>query len=168
MADGITKRLMQAQEDANDDLAAKSYKHTSAYQLINSGNPANPTTQPTSGSAIRRALLRRAKAKELGLDKMKYDTSRIAKGAYQSDTFDQADSENRKSILGTADVKKHQEKTKRERILTTERKQQYNATGDASDPGATNASSNSSTRQSFNSRRDSFIEPPSRNYNPYA
>lgn len=157
---------MQAEEDANADIAAKSYLHTSAYQLIHSGSPSPPqNTQPTSGSAIRQALLRRAKAKELGLDKIDYSTSKISTGQYQYETFEGTDGEARKSLLGTADTKERKHKRHR-RLLQKERRQQYNATRDMGerkvDPNLP------PSRQEPNSNRNMFHEPPGRNYNPYA
>lgn len=78
---------MQAEADANDDIKAKDFKHTAAYQIVANGIDPAVTPSLPSGSALRKALLRRARAKELGLD-LSYQSSGIGSGdSYQKDAF---------------------------------------------------------------------------------
>ncbi|NLA43137.1 hypothetical protein GX865_03225 [Candidatus Saccharibacteria bacterium] len=164
----ITVRRMQAEAEANDDISAKDYQHTSAYQILHNDNPTdNKNLELASGSAIKEALLRRAKAKEMGLDNLSFEKSQIGRGNYKESAFENSDDESRKTMLGTADRKLSvREKERRDRFINKDRKQRFNATGDA-DSGNTGQVPNN--RQSFNSRQQhTFQEPNSRNYNPYA
>lgn len=163
----ITARRMQAEADANDDISAKSYQHTSAYQILHSDDPTvNKSLEMQSGNAIREALLRRAKAKEMGLHKLSFESSQIGQGSYRTESFERADSEGRKSMLGVAGAKKRREQAKRERATNRDRKQRFNATGDANS-GSEAAGPND--RQEFNTRQQhTFSEPTGRTYSPYA
>lgn len=188
MAD-ITRRMMDAHANANDDATARQLNQSSAQQVERARNQANgdagESAQPsaydilfsetpapnalleqTSGDAIRKSLLRRAKAKQMGVDeKLKFNNSKLANGSYRDEAFNAADDEGRKSALGTADAKKSREKEKRERLTTKDRKQRFNATGDAGESDA----GESGGRQSFNAGGGgSFSKPMSGGYNPYA
>ncbi len=192
MAD-LTRRMMDAHANANDDATARQLNQSSAQQVERARNQANgdagESAQPsaydilfsetpapnalleqTSAVAIRESLLRRAKAKQMGIDeKLKFNNSKLANGSYRAEAFNSSDDEGRKSVLGTADTKKVRERTrekeKREHLTTKDRKQRFNATGDAgkSDTGARGG------RQSFNAGGGgSFSKPVSGGYNPYA
>ena len=163
----IVSRRMQSEEDANDDIAAKDFQHTSAYKTLYADQQPGPEVlENNSGDAIREALLRRAKAKEMGLDNLGFSSSRIAQGGYRDEAFDSSDGENRKSILGTADARKKRDQEKKERMLSRDKKRKFNATGELGDKK--DSPDTPENRQSFNSHRNSFSEPKGRQYNPYA
>jgi hypothetical protein len=164
MSNSITNRMMQAEESANDDIAAKSYQHTSAYKLISDEGQAAAEAQALSGQAIHDVLLRRAKAKELGLDSFAYSQSKLSQGAYRDSAFNEGDEEARKSALGVAGARKNRENERKERATQRSRRQEFNAGGQVEEKGA----SIPGARQEFNSRRNVFQKPSSRNYNPYA
>lgn len=174
----IIARRMQAEADANDDKTAKHLTQSSGQQVQQGADQPSaddllfpqaenaPVLEQTSGDAIREALLRRAKAKQMGMDeKLNFASSKIGSGGYRKATFEQADDEGRKSILGTANAKRKREKEKRDRLTNRDKKQRLNATGELdSDTPAPDTE----TRQSFNSHRNSFNEPTGRSFNPYA
>ena len=156
--------MMQAEEDANDDIAAKSYQHTSAYRMISDEGQALAEAQALSGAAIHEALLKRAKAKELGLDSLAYNNSKLSQGMYREHSFNGADDDTRKTALGILGAKKKRESERKERFIQRNRKQAFNATGDIEE----HMTPAKSDRQEFNAKRTLFQEPPGRNYNPYA
>ena len=164
MSQNITRRMMQAEEEANADIAAKSYQHTAAYQQISDDTQSIGSTQPLSGDAIRSALLRRARAKELGLDALGYNSSNLSQGLYRTNSFEEGDDHARKTALGVAGAKKRREHDRHKRSSHRTRRQQFNATGSVEE----HTPESPSPRQEFNSRRSSFNEPPGRSYNPYA
>lgn len=174
----ITQRLINSAEDANDDIAAKSFHHTvqsgadDALDKVASSSSA----KLQKGTDIHDMLMARAEAKA-------HLESSLGQG---SQFFDyKASSVGR--IGGNKEIRRElSHKSREERRVREERfghhkrrpgdrsksshtndRQSYNATGSSDSKPA-----DTGTRQEFNSQapesRTTFREPPSRGYNPFA
>lgn len=174
----ITQRKMQAEADANTHIGDKDFKHTSAYKIIADGIDPEVTSQITlnSGQAVHQQLLRRAKAKALGMN-LSYDSSGLGAGLYRREAFDSYDQEKRDRLLGKTDSVEERKKKKRKaqhhhgyQDDDDEEQKGYKSPyqPDKKSEDGNNANNNTSINLTEKAReRFGSTEKPTR-YNPYA
>lgn len=173
--------MMAGSEEANDDIANKSFHHTivpgtppSAEQLIaaSSGAP-----QPQKGSDMHEILMERARHKAhlettLGDSKQFFDykNSSVAGVSGDKDIRRELTSRSRQERIEREKRFGHKKRhgaRRHENTPSINERQRFNTTGTA-DP----ASPPTDTRQEFNTKppeaRQTFREPPTRGYNPYS
>ena len=92
----IVRRQMQAETEANGEIRAKDFKHTSAYRIVAEGIDPEVSIQTklSSGEAIQQQLIKRAKAQSMGIN-LSYETSNLANGSYRNEAFDSYNKEKR-------------------------------------------------------------------------
>lgn len=176
----ITQRLMNSAEDANDDIAAKSFHHTvqsSADDALEKiASDSSSSTKLQKGSEVHDMLMARAEAK-----------AHLASTLGESSQFFDYKASSVGGIGGNKEIRRElSHRSREERRVREERfghhkrqpgerskssrtsdRQSYNATG-SSDAKPIDTG----TRQEFNSQapesRTTFREPPTRGYNPFA
>lgn len=163
----ITQRRMQAESDANGEIQAKDFRHTAAYRIVAEGLDPAVTPQMTiqSGKAIREALLRRAKAKELGLD-LSYQSSKIGNVGYKHDSFYASDKERRQEELGTAEASRKRYSKKDDDTDTPRSSYRREATPGDTTTETPPVSLRDQARERFGSSPSTGSKPV--RYNPFA
>lgn len=163
----ITQRRMQAESDANGEIKAKDFRHTAAYRIVAEGIDPEVTPQLTmqSGKAIREALLRRAKAKELGLD-LSYQSSKIGKVGYKHDSFHSSNKERRQEELGTAEASRKRYNKKDESADTPRSNYRKDTTASNTVAETPSVSLRDQARERFGSSPNTGSRPV--RYNPFA
>lgn len=172
--------MMESAEEANDDIAAKSFHHT--FQTDTSNTTLNPTTslpvatQPQDGKEVRDMLMARAQEKAhlesslgQGSQFFDYKTSSVGGIGNNREIRRELSLKSREERQARERRFGHHKKRPSERTSTsrTHDRQRYNSTGSHDEN-----STQTGTRQEFNSQtpepRTTFREPPARGYNPFA
>lgn len=179
MSGDITQRLMDSAEEANDDIADKSFHHTiqsESDHALDTLTNSTLETQYSQGSDVHDMLMERAREKAhlestLGQGNQFFDYKNSSVGGIGGDReirreLSLRSREERRAREQRFGHRK-QRPSERDKDTNTNDRQRYNATG------ATDGDSRATgTRQEFNSQapesRTTFREPPARGYNPYA
>lgn len=169
----IVKRQMQAETEANGEIRAKDFKHTSAYRIVAEGIDPEVSIQTklSSGEAIRQQLIKRAKAQSMGIN-LSYETSNLANGSYRNEAFDSYNKEKRDILLGKRKKKHSTKRYSRDSNNSNQDNTLYKSPY-KKDSDSKQKNDNSSNNQSLNFRnqaRERFGSAPDSKpkYNPFA
>jgi hypothetical protein len=166
----ITRRMMDAEAEANKDIAAKNYQHTASYAKLTGADALNLSSSGASGKSLHEQLIKRAHIKD-NMAANSYKDSMLGTNSFRRAEFNEGDEKTRKKFL----AKRHASKTSSGHDRTVDEKQirGYQKPSDRVDMGKQDSTPHDKT-----SMRDSivpttrpahkFSEPTKLRYNPYS
>lgn len=166
----LTRRMMDAEAEANKDIAAKHYQHTASYAKLTGADVPRPIDTSSSGKSLHDQLLKRAHVKE-NMVANSYKESMLGTDSFRRAEFNDGDEKTRKKFLAKkAEDKRHHRKSNIDetQIRGYQKTGENNTQNKATSAGSEAVIDAPGSIKHVVKPSHKFSEPAKQRYNPYA
>lgn len=162
---------MDAESDANKEIAAKDYRHTASYGKLTGADVPDLANASASGQSLHDQLMKRAHVRDAKAA-IDYRNSMLGTNSFRRSEFNNGDEETRKKFLAKRHEKEHHAKklkTDEKQVRTYQKKNDRDAAVDDKNAISRNntADPGESIQHTYKPTHK-FSEPTRQRYNPYA